>query len=191
MPPYTAYGVILQHQTTISGSPHPGFGDPCRRDRPSRRAATRPAPAPHRARRRARGPLHAHLRRPDRGRVWDACTNAERLHRWYVPVTGDLRPGAEPSPRSSIKALSSTPSLQVVSGGSRHYDDRAGRNSSLRRKRRALAEAPRSRVGPSPPYSRPRPLLLENISWHAIIFFHEHQGSAAHTGRRGLRQGDL
>jgi uncharacterized protein YndB with AHSA1/START domain len=25
--------------------------------------------------------------------LWDACTNPERLHRWYVPVTGDLRVG--------------------------------------------------------------------------------------------------
>lgn len=25
--------------------------------------------------------------------VWDACTNPERLRRWYVPVTGDLRVG--------------------------------------------------------------------------------------------------
>ena len=25
--------------------------------------------------------------------VWDACTNPERLARWYVPVTGDLRVG--------------------------------------------------------------------------------------------------
>lgn len=25
--------------------------------------------------------------------VWDACTNPERLARWYVPVTGDLRQG--------------------------------------------------------------------------------------------------
>ncbi|MGS2647924.1 SRPBCC domain-containing protein [Streptosporangium sp. LJ11] len=25
--------------------------------------------------------------------VWDACTNAERLSRWFQPVTGDLRPG--------------------------------------------------------------------------------------------------
>lgn len=25
--------------------------------------------------------------------VWDACTNPERLRRWYVPVTGDLRAG--------------------------------------------------------------------------------------------------
>ncbi len=25
--------------------------------------------------------------------VWDACTNPERLRRWYVPVTGDLRLG--------------------------------------------------------------------------------------------------
>jgi len=25
--------------------------------------------------------------------VWDACTNAERIPRWFMPVTGDLRPG--------------------------------------------------------------------------------------------------
>lgn len=25
--------------------------------------------------------------------LWDACTNPERLARWYAPVTGDLRPG--------------------------------------------------------------------------------------------------
>lgn len=25
--------------------------------------------------------------------VWDACTNAERLPRWFLPVSGDLRPG--------------------------------------------------------------------------------------------------
>ena len=25
--------------------------------------------------------------------LWDACTNPERLARWYVPVSGDLRPG--------------------------------------------------------------------------------------------------
>ncbi|HEX8101224.1 MAG TPA: SRPBCC domain-containing protein, partial [Solirubrobacteraceae bacterium] len=25
--------------------------------------------------------------------VWDACTNPERLARWYVPVTGELREG--------------------------------------------------------------------------------------------------
>jgi uncharacterized protein YndB with AHSA1/START domain len=25
--------------------------------------------------------------------LWDACTNPERLRRWYTPVTGDLRPG--------------------------------------------------------------------------------------------------
>ena len=25
--------------------------------------------------------------------LWDACTNPERLARWYVPVTGDLRVG--------------------------------------------------------------------------------------------------
>jgi uncharacterized protein YndB with AHSA1/START domain len=25
--------------------------------------------------------------------VWDACTNPERIARWFLPVTGDLRPG--------------------------------------------------------------------------------------------------
>jgi uncharacterized protein YndB with AHSA1/START domain len=25
--------------------------------------------------------------------VWDACTNPDRLRRWYVPITGDLRIG--------------------------------------------------------------------------------------------------
>ena len=25
--------------------------------------------------------------------VWDACTNASRIPRWFLPVTGDLRPG--------------------------------------------------------------------------------------------------
>ncbi len=27
--------------------------------------------------------------------VWDACTNPERLARWYVPVSGDLRVGGK------------------------------------------------------------------------------------------------
>ena len=27
--------------------------------------------------------------------VWSACTDPERLRRWYVPVTGDLRVGGE------------------------------------------------------------------------------------------------
>ena len=25
--------------------------------------------------------------------VWDACTDPERLNRWFLPVTGELRPG--------------------------------------------------------------------------------------------------
>jgi uncharacterized protein YndB with AHSA1/START domain len=25
--------------------------------------------------------------------VWDACTNPDRIPRWFVPVTGDLKPG--------------------------------------------------------------------------------------------------
>ncbi len=27
------------------------------------------------------------------GDVWDACTNPERIPRWFLPVSGDLRPG--------------------------------------------------------------------------------------------------
>ena len=27
------------------------------------------------------------------GDVWDACTNPERIPRWFVPVSGDLRLG--------------------------------------------------------------------------------------------------
>ncbi len=27
--------------------------------------------------------------------VWDACTNAERIPRWFLPVTGDLRVGGK------------------------------------------------------------------------------------------------
>ena len=27
------------------------------------------------------------------GDVWDACTSAERIPRWFLPVSGDLRPG--------------------------------------------------------------------------------------------------
>jgi len=26
------------------------------------------------------------------GDVWDACTNPERIARWFMPVTGDFRP---------------------------------------------------------------------------------------------------
>lgn len=29
----------------------------------------------------------------DPAEVWDACTNPERIARWFSPVTGDLRPG--------------------------------------------------------------------------------------------------
>ncbi|MCX4906797.1 SRPBCC family protein [Streptomyces sp. NBC_00878] len=27
--------------------------------------------------------------------LWDACTNPERIPRWFLPVTGDLRPGGK------------------------------------------------------------------------------------------------
>jgi uncharacterized protein YndB with AHSA1/START domain len=29
----------------------------------------------------------------DREDLWDACTNPERISRWFLPVSGDLRPG--------------------------------------------------------------------------------------------------
>ena len=25
--------------------------------------------------------------------LWDACTNPERISRWFLPISGDLRPG--------------------------------------------------------------------------------------------------
>lgn len=31
--------------------------------------------------------------RADMEDVWDACTSAERLPRWFLPISGDLRPG--------------------------------------------------------------------------------------------------
>lgn len=27
------------------------------------------------------------------GDLWEACTNAERIARWFLPITGDLRAG--------------------------------------------------------------------------------------------------
>ena len=27
--------------------------------------------------------------------VWDACTNAERIPRWFLPISGDLRLGGQ------------------------------------------------------------------------------------------------
>jgi len=27
--------------------------------------------------------------------VWDACTSADRIGRWFLPVTGDLRAGGK------------------------------------------------------------------------------------------------
>jgi uncharacterized protein YndB with AHSA1/START domain len=43
------------------------------------------------------GPVHVvELRRTydaPAGDVWDACTDPERIARWFLPVSGDLRPG--------------------------------------------------------------------------------------------------
>ena len=38
--------------------------------------------------------------------MWDACTNPERLPRWFLPVSGDLRPGG----RFTSKAMPAAPS---------------------------------------------------------------------------------
>lgn len=40
--------------------------------------------------------------------VWDACTNPDRLRRWYVPVSGDLHVGGtfEQSPMGTGKIVS-------------------------------------------------------------------------------------
>ena len=27
--------------------------------------------------------------------LWDACTNPERISRWFLPISGDLRPGGQ------------------------------------------------------------------------------------------------
>ncbi|HEX7430212.1 MAG TPA: polyketide cyclase, partial [Mycobacterium sp.] len=31
----------------------------------------------------------------DAADLWDACTNIERIPRWFLPVTGDLRVGGQ------------------------------------------------------------------------------------------------
>jgi uncharacterized protein YndB with AHSA1/START domain len=40
--------------------------------------------------------------------VWDACTNPDRLRRWYVPVTGELRVGGtfQQAGMGSVEVLS-------------------------------------------------------------------------------------
>jgi uncharacterized protein YndB with AHSA1/START domain len=52
--------------------------------------------------------------------VWDACTNPQRLARWYVPVTGDLRVGGsfqQAMMGSGEVVRCEAPSLLVVSLG--------------------------------------------------------------------------
>ena len=39
--------------------------------------------------------------------VWDACTNPERIPRWFLPITGDLRPGGRTSCRATRAGRSS------------------------------------------------------------------------------------
>ncbi len=52
--------------------------------------------------------------------VWDACTNPDRLARWYVPVTGDLRLGgtfAQAGMGSGEIARCERPGLLVLAFG--------------------------------------------------------------------------
>ena len=39
--------------------------------------------------------------------VWDACTNPERIPRWFLPITGDLRVGGGTSCRATRAGRSS------------------------------------------------------------------------------------
>lgn len=43
--------------------------------------------------REARGVVASRIYPADIGDVWDACTNPERLPRWFLPISGDLRVG--------------------------------------------------------------------------------------------------
>jgi uncharacterized protein YndB with AHSA1/START domain len=39
--------------------------------------------------------------------VWDACTNPERIPRWFLPITGDLRPAGATSSTATRAGRSS------------------------------------------------------------------------------------
>lgn len=60
--------------------------------------------------------------------VWDACTDPERLSRWFVPVTGDLREGGsfqvEGNARGEIRRCAPPRLLRITwQYGDRHPDD--------------------------------------------------------------------
>ena len=42
--------------------------------------------------------------------LWDACTNPERVSRWFLPISGDLRPGGRYDSRATRPAQSSAAS---------------------------------------------------------------------------------
>ncbi|MCW2968629.1 MAG: hypothetical protein JWM71_2401 [Solirubrobacteraceae bacterium] len=58
--------------------------------------------------------------------VWDACTDPERLRRWYVPVTGDLRLGGtfqQAMMGSGVITRCEPPHRLTLSLGSRGADE--------------------------------------------------------------------
>jgi uncharacterized protein YndB with AHSA1/START domain len=58
--------------------------------------------------------------------LWDACTNPERLRRWYVPVSGDLRVGGrfqQVNMGSGTIVVCEPPRLLKLSLGERGADE--------------------------------------------------------------------
>ena len=47
--------------------------------------------------------------------VWDACTSAERIPRWFLPVSGDLSSAAATSSRATRAARSSAVTRRTAS----------------------------------------------------------------------------
>lgn len=48
--------------------------------------------------------------------VWDACTSADRITRWFLPVTGDNRLGGRYQIEGNAEARSSTASRPGACG---------------------------------------------------------------------------
>jgi hypothetical protein len=57
--------------------------------------------------------------------VWDACTSPERISRWFLPVTGDFRPGGRYQRRRSRQRAS-------IPGSRKSRTDRRGAGLLLR-----------------------------------------------------------
>ena len=47
--------------------------------------------------------------------LWDACTNPERIARWFLPISGDLREGGRYSSRATRRGRSSAASRPAAS----------------------------------------------------------------------------